>query len=193
MFIGYGGGFKFSLKQWNPLGTEGIIIKLYSRNRTEHLALYIGANENENLALSFHDQKTGHDTMLWYRSWPNSIPAGRWEDFTLHILDNGLMLSGDRKEMSLMNWYYPKDVESFYLTYLHYETVGEGIIGFYFPKTECHVENVSSITHSKIYPVNMWKPQAAYSHMKFYLLGSGVVVIALLQFAGWLIISFYFS
>lgn len=189
MFVGYDGGLKFSLKQWNPIATEGIIFKFYSRNKTEHLALYIGANKNENLVLSFHNEGKG-DTVLWYKTWPNSIPAGRWEDFTLLILDSGLVLFEDGKEIPLMNWRYLSDVESFYPTYLHYETVGHGVIGLYIAKIECQIENVSSITHSKIYPVNMWQPQADYSHMQFYLLGTGIVVIALLQFAGWLIINF---
>lgn len=190
MFVGYDGGLKFSLKQWNPVDKEGIILKLYSRNKTEHLALFIGANKNENLALSFHGEKTCDDKVLWNKRWPNSIPAGRWEDFSLFILDSGLILTEDGKEKPLMNWHYPSDVEIFYPTYLHYETIGHGVIGLYFAKTECHVENVSSVTHSKIYSVNLWKPQADYSHMKFYLLGTGIVVIALLQFAGSLIMSF---
>lgn len=190
MLVGYDGGLQFSLKQWNPTATEGIILKLYARNKTQLLTLYIGANKNEILALSFQDEETGNDTVLWYKTWPNSIPAGRWVDFTLLILDNGLILYGDRKEIPVMNWHYPSDVENFYPTYLHYETVGHGVIGLYFAKTECHIENVSSLTHSKIYPLNMWQPQADYSHTKFYLLGTGIVVISLLQFAGWLIMSF---
>lgn len=190
MIVGYGGGLKFSLKQWNPMDTEGIIFKLYSRNKTEHLALYIGANKNKNLALTFQDENTGAGRVLWYKTWPNSISAGTWSDFTLLILDHGLVLSEDGKGLPLMNWHYPSDVETFYPTYLHSETIGHGVIGLYFAKSECHIENVSSVTHSKIYPVNMWQPQAEYSHMKFYLLGTGIVVIALLQFAGWLVMSF---
>lgn len=88
-----------------------------------------------------------------------------------------------------MNWRYPSDVDIFYPTYLHYETIGHGVIGLYFARTECQIENVSSITHSKIYPMKMWQSQAD-CHVKFYLLGTGIVVIALLQFAGWLIMSF---
>lgn len=184
-----GGGLKFSLKQWNPIATEGIMLKLYSRNKTQRLALHIGANKNENLALSFQDEETGDDRVLLYKSWPNSIPAGRWVDFTLLILDHELVLSEDGKNIPLMNWHYPSDDAVFYPTYLHYETIGHGVIGVYFAKTECHIENVSSVTHSKIYPTNMWQTPAD-SQTKFYLLGTGIVVIALLQFAGWLIKSF---
>lgn len=52
-YIGEYSGLRFSLKQWNPLESDGIIFEIVSRNKTKSFNLTIGASENEKVMYKF--------------------------------------------------------------------------------------------------------------------------------------------
>ncbi|GBP07976.1 Hepatocyte growth factor [Eumeta japonica] len=181
-----GGGLRFSLKEWNPDFLDGILFKVFSSDKQMSLTLYVGAKDNEKVILEFEDHSKNSKKLLVEKSILHLIPAGKWGNFWLQTLKGGIRLGYPKTENAIFEWETDDDHLTFEPSFMSYQSIEGNVIGVYFPDTQCHAEVTTTLQHTRIFPIRMWRTplEKDYSNLTVYLRGTGIALIPLLDFPG---------
>lgn len=136
--------------------------------------------------MHYKDELRGNEKLLINKTLPHLIRIGRWEDFLLQMLGDGLKLSCGRKEYTILEWKTNSAQFKFKPTYMNYESIAGHFIGVYFPDLVCHIEMAFDGAYSRIYSLGVFRanPEESIYHFTLHLQGTGSVIISLLQFPG---------
>lgn len=177
-FVGPEGGLHFSLKQWNPDLYDEFVFNIYSIDKCQSWSLTIGANQNEKLILHYQDFCLKKRKMLMQKTLPHMIPIGRWNDLWLKMLKGEIKLGYENKIYPIFGWKTDQSEFIFEPMFMSYEAVKGNVLGIYFRDEQCHVENVSTLLLSNIYPVKIRQ------ELSFHFRGTGSTVVCLMTFPG---------
>lgn len=170
------------MKQWNPDLSDAFTFKMYSSDKCKSWSLTVGAEENEKLILNYKDVCLKQNKLLIQKSLPHMIPIGKWNDLWLKMIKGEIQLGYEKKFYPIFGWKTGQSDFIFEPTFMSYGTLNGHVLGIYFGDEQCHMENVSTILVSKIYSVQIWQ-ESSYN-LCFYLRGTGLAIIPLMQFPG---------
>lgn len=165
---------------------DGILFKVFSADKMKCLTLYIGADKNEKIILRYKDTGSNEDNLIIEKALPHLIPAGKWGSFWLQMFKGGLRLGYQKRDNAFFDWVANDEYQIYEPAYMSYQSLEGNVIGVHFPERQCHTENTTTLVHTRIYSLRMWKSaeNKDYSNVTFYLRGTGIALIPLLVFPG---------
>lgn len=164
-------GLDFGIKQWNPDYSDGISFEISSEDNKDKIILLIGAYNNEKIIIK-------HKDFTKEKTFPHLISSGKWTEFWLIMREKQILLGFKGIPNSFFE-YESNDI--FNPIFISFGAIERSPLGFFFKSDQCHTENVSGISFSKIYPIGIWQPeQPLHNNLTLNMRGKGIFLIGLM-------------